>query len=90
VQAAYAVVMPVINSVTRNRAPEQIPQAAIDGLGGWLEDNVPDDFKVTPASEELKNLGSVENAAPASSLNPESTEGVDAQGDGVVVDANGS
>jgi hypothetical protein len=58
VEAAYRAVLPVTNAVTRVVAAEKVPQPAIDGLGEWLENNQPDDWKVTPASEKLNVLAS--------------------------------
>jgi hypothetical protein len=65
VQEAYQASLPVINGVMRHKDAEQIPQNAIDGLDTWLKNNVPDNFKVTPASEELKQPASDENTHSA-------------------------
>ena len=54
VEAAYLVVVPVINSVTGNANPVPTPPALLQNLGNWLQNNVPQNLKVTPESEDLK------------------------------------
>lgn len=53
VQAAYQLLLPVFNAVTRVVDAEAIPQPAIDAVEDWLGNNRPQDWKVTPASEDL-------------------------------------
>ncbi len=54
VDAAYQVVLPVVNSVTGSANPVPTPPASLQNLENWLQNNVPQDLKVTPESEELK------------------------------------
>lgn len=89
VRGGYDVVLPVVNAVTRDVAAEKVPQAAIDDLGSWLQNNPPDSFKVTPGSEELKPPGS-EVDPHASSFAPAAGEDPGAAGAGTIAGASGS
>ncbi len=53
VQSAYQVVIPVVNSVVSTPNAPAIPQAQIQAMGNWLQNNVPADLKPTPASKDL-------------------------------------
>jgi hypothetical protein len=53
VEAAYQVVLPVINSVTGNANPVPTPAALLQNLDNWIRNNTPQNLKVTPESDEL-------------------------------------
>jgi hypothetical protein len=53
VQGAYEAIVPVVNSVMRERAPNPVPANQLQALEGWLEDHLPANWKVTPSSKEL-------------------------------------
>ena len=53
VQSAYGVVIPVVNSVVSTPNAPAIPQAQIQAMGTWLQNNVPSDLKPTPSSNDL-------------------------------------
>jgi hypothetical protein len=54
VEAAFQVVLPVINSVTGTANPVATPPAVLQNLGNWIQNNIPQNLKVTPESEDLK------------------------------------
>jgi hypothetical protein len=53
VQSAYEAVMPVVNSVTATVAARPTSADAIRALDDWLKNNVPDDRKPTPSSQQV-------------------------------------
>jgi hypothetical protein len=54
IEAAYQIVLPVINSVIGNANPVPTPQPLLQNLQNWLRNNVPQNLKVTPESDDLK------------------------------------
>lgn len=53
VKSAYDAVIPVVNAVVEAPNAPAIPQAQIQAMGNWLQNNVPTDLKPTPASKDL-------------------------------------
>lgn len=77
VQSAYEVVIPVVNSVVSTPNAPAIPQAQIQAIGTWLQNNVPSDLKPTPASKDLNRsdpapqpMAATDPARPAAGTTP--------------------
>ena len=65
VQSLYEAILPIVNSVTQTVEPAATPASDIEGLGEWIQNNVPQNWKVTPESDELKRPTEDEQATMA-------------------------
>jgi len=54
VEGTYQVVLPVVNAVIGTNNPVPIPNGALQNLGNWLQNNIQQNLKVTPESDELQ------------------------------------
>ena len=52
--ALFEKILPIVNSVVEPPEPTATPQQSLQELNDWIKNNVPQNWKVTPESEELQ------------------------------------
>ncbi|REK23047.1 MAG: hypothetical protein DWQ45_13930 [Planctomycetota bacterium] len=77
VNSLFDVILPVVNSVTESVQPQATPAPLLEGLGDWIQNNVPKNWKVTPESNELKRPTEDEEATMADAGGADSGAGVE-------------